>query len=189
MNDKPALEEQPNTVKPTEQKDSDQIPPSAPKATKNKWLVLILVIVVILTIGAAGFVAYQNYQSNKQTSIPQPTITSFPSPTSDTKNQEYQELLKQAKNKGTIRIIVGLDVDFIPEGELDTEAVNKQRQVINQAREQLLESLSEYNIKVLSENWIIPFIGLSVDEQALQAIINSPLVKGVEEDKSYILSN
>jgi hypothetical protein len=80
-------------------------------------------------------------------------------------------------------VIVGFNMEFTPEGNLESAAaVQNQRAAIASNRAALLDSLSEYNVTTLREYQFIPFVGLMVDEDGLQALRNSPLVSSISEN-------
>jgi subtilisin len=96
---------------------------------------------------------------------------------------EHGELAIQVQKEGTVRVIVGLNVSFTPEGKLtSTRAVQAQRDAIYAAQDALLTSLGRHNAKAYAEWNIIPYMALEVDEAALKILASSPLVATIQED-------
>ena len=97
--------------------------------------------------------------------------------------QNAAELLANVHARGHIRIIVGMALDFRPEGALaGEEAAEQQRLSIAQAQGHLLDQLASYNVDGVKEFHYIPYMALQVDEAALQHLLASPLVSSIEED-------
>lgn len=99
--------------------------------------------------------------------------------------QALETLLAKAKAQGFMRVIVGLNVTFVPEGNLpNPQAVQAQRRTIRQAQGALLESLLACKFKPGSIKRFdaIPFIAMSVNAAALKYLNASTQVKSIEED-------
>jgi subtilisin family serine protease len=94
----------------------------------------------------------------------------------------YNELIAKAQTKGMVRIIVGLNVPFQPEGDVSRSQAIQQRQRIAHAQDQLIQRISSYNITFLKKLSIIPYMILEVDELALQKLASDPEVASIEED-------
>jgi subtilisin family serine protease/N-acetylneuraminic acid mutarotase len=92
-------------------------------------------------------------------------------------------LLDKAQTEGQVRIIVGLDVLYVPEGNLpDQTAVNRQQSQIAQMQDAVLASLSG-TVTVNARYQFIPFMALTVDETALRDLVKSPKVNYIQEDR------
>jgi len=91
-------------------------------------------------------------------------------------------LLERAESEGQVRVIVGFDTPFQPEGQLSSAKRQVQRQNIQMRASQLLVSLKGLSFKQDVRFRFIPFITLSVDSKALQHLANSPMVISIEED-------
>jgi subtilisin len=95
----------------------------------------------------------------------------------------HRELAIKARKEGTVRVIVGLNVPFTPEGKLvSARAAQAQRDAIYVAQDTLLTSLSRHNAKAYAEWNIIPYMALEVDEAALKILASSSLVATIRED-------
>jgi subtilisin len=97
--------------------------------------------------------------------------------------KDYSELLSKAQAAGSVRIIVSLDMPFVPEGLLSTsqEAVDQQGR-ISRLQDQLHGAVSQYDVKHIKRYQYIPYTAMEVDSTALSALIANPLVISVEED-------
>lgn len=95
-----------------------------------------------------------------------------------------EELYRKASSLGSVRVIVQLRVDARSEGELNSpEAVASQRQAIATAQALILRELAGTSYRVVRTYETIPFLALDVSLGALQALDESALVMGVEEDR------
>lgn len=97
--------------------------------------------------------------------------------------ENHNELIAKAETEGIVRIIVGLNIPFQPEGELpDSQSVQMQRQRITEAQDSLLDNLMIYNVTLVKKFEYIPYMTIVVDVAALEYVISSPEVFSVEED-------
>ena len=93
-------------------------------------------------------------------------------------------LVDRAAREGTVRVLVQLRVSARPEGELSSpDAVASQRQAIAAAQSAVLKELAGTSYRVVRTYETIPFLALEVSLGALQALDESALVMGVEEDR------
>lgn len=95
-----------------------------------------------------------------------------------------QALLDVARERGSVRVILSLAVDYTPEAELSgPDAVRTQRARIADAQQRVLAGLDPYRADVNSrpERW--PLLAVAVDEPGLRHLLGSPLVKSVQHDK------
>jgi hypothetical protein len=93
------------------------------------------------------------------------------------------DLLSRAQQNGSVRIIVGLNVPFVPEGELpDAAAVDAQHKAIADAQAALVQRLSGFTVSDVEIYESIPFVAMVVDAAALQVLLSDPAVTSIEED-------
>jgi hypothetical protein len=122
-------------------------------------------------------------------SNPSPVILSSPyvnpSPTPLANKTNYQYFINKVLQDGTIDIIVGLNVNYVSEGQLTQEQIKTQRAAIFEVRNQLVTQLQKYSVSINSdsENWITPYLVLSTEKKGLDFLTKSPLVKSIEENK------
>ncbi|MCB9421153.1 MAG: S8 family serine peptidase [Ardenticatenaceae bacterium] len=95
-----------------------------------------------------------------------------------------QALISKAEANGTVRVIVGLNVPFTPEGQLaSTQAVDRQQQAIQIAQNQVWQQIAGYNSQLDVTFKYIPAMAVSVDVAALNKLISLPEVSQIQEDK------
>lgn len=92
------------------------------------------------------------------------------------------QLWKNAQEKGTVRVIVGLNIPWQPEGHLSDSATRAQRNAIAESQQALISQLSGTRYKVIGQFKFIPGIALEVDSAALRVLDHSPHVDRVTED-------
>lgn len=96
---------------------------------------------------------------------------------------DVKELTTKVKEQGAIRLIVGLDVSFQPEGEITTqEAIRQQRNRIEQAQDNLLRNLAGQNMAAVARFETIPYLGLEVDADGLAVLLADPDLVSIQED-------
>ncbi|MGH7411944.1 MAG: S8 family peptidase [Candidatus Methylomirabilis sp.] len=94
------------------------------------------------------------------------------------------DLYHEAARKGSVRVIVQLGGNALPEGRLkDAEAVASQRQAIAVRRSRLMTELATTRHRMIREFETIPFVALEVWPDAMSLLETSPHVMAVEEDR------
>jgi subtilisin len=97
--------------------------------------------------------------------------------------QKLDALLIKAKDKGTVRVIVGVRGDFKSESELlSKQAARLQRERIGAAQNAFLSKLYGYAPSSVKKFRSIPYLALEVDENGLQALKQMEEVTSVVED-------
>jgi subtilisin len=94
----------------------------------------------------------------------------------------FDKLAKDAEKNGEVRVIVGLNLDWTPEGYLSTTRRDAQRLAIGRKQDRLLSEITRFNTRLTAQFKFVPFIAVSVDERALEFMKTSPLVLNVRED-------
>jgi subtilisin len=89
-------------------------------------------------------------------------------------------LLERAAEQGSIRVIVGLDMEFAPYGELDSAQISSQEDGISSAQNRLMSNLSED--ASVRRYRTIPFMAMEVDATDLEAVLSAPGVSSVQEE-------
>src|SRR3712207_412757 len=92
-------------------------------------------------------------------------------------------LLQNAQREGSVRIIVRLRTDFVPEGRLDRTEVSDQRDEIEGAQAGLQEDLQGTEYQTLREYETIPYVALNLSPQALETLQRSALATDIVEDR------
>lgn len=99
------------------------------------------------------------------------------------KQAVVQQLLPQARQSGSVRILVRLNVPFRPEGMLPGRlSVRAQQRDIAQAQDALLRRLNAFSSRLTRRYTHIPILALEVDAQALTDLVANPAVAAIEQD-------
>ena len=93
------------------------------------------------------------------------------------------EVWQKAKIEGIVRVIVGLNVPWQPEGNLSKEAMLAQRQAIAAAQDELLAELAGMEHRVVRRFGNITGLALDVGLDALAVLEGSSRVVRVTEDR------
>ena len=100
-------------------------------------------------------------------------------------SESYAQLESMVEQQGKVRVILGLDVPVIPEGELDgPQAIQDQQQMIQNAQQNLLKRLS--GSTALSPDTYqfkhVPYISTVIDTSSLSVLQSSPMVSSIMPD-------
>lgn len=96
---------------------------------------------------------------------------------------DFAQLLAEAEDAGTVRVLVQLDMPFQPEGELQgIQAVRSQQLGIDGVQESVLAGLAETNTAVIATYKYIPYMALELDAAALETLASLPQVVTIAED-------
>jgi subtilisin len=102
--------------------------------------------------------------------------------TSSTESDEKsQVLIGKARRDGSVRIIVNLKTDFVPEGQLPDRGA-AQRKTIADLQTSLLGRLEGCSVGSVSRFAHTPTLSLEADECALIRLIDAPEVANLTED-------
>jgi hypothetical protein len=93
------------------------------------------------------------------------------------------EVWEKVQAEGVVRVIVGLDVPWEPEGKLSPQAVLTQRQAIAKAQDALLAELAGTTHRVTGRYETVPGLGLEVGPDAIAVLEHSARVLNVTEDR------
>jgi subtilisin len=93
--------------------------------------------------------------------------------------QDFEALKAGGKS---VRVIVGLQARFTPEGALSETAVKEQRAQFDVLRQQLVRSLAGSDHRVVNTFETIPSVALELSPDALASLERSGLAASVEED-------
>lgn len=102
----------------------------------------------------------------------------------DNSSEEHLEnspLYKKMESKDFLYVIVGLNVEFIPEGSLSKKGIALQRELIKEKQKELIKNLP-IGSSVYKQYQVTPTIAIKVDTKGLDYLIRSPLVKTIHED-------
>ena len=100
-----------------------------------------------------------------------------------------EDLLREAQQQGSVKIIVKLGTAFRAEGELSSaQDVLSQRAAIAQGQDQLLAALAGHRISDIKRFKYVPYMAMTVDEAALAELINNPAVVHIFKDEMIPLA-
>jgi hypothetical protein len=109
--------------------------------------------------------------------------------TADHKVEIPKELETALIEQGLVRVIVGLNVEFKPEGELSTpQDVSEQQSRILATQTQLISQIE--GVVVLEEKLFstIPFLSINANRIILNLLTANPLVRTIQLDETTSLS-
>ncbi|MEO5360514.1 MAG: S8 family serine peptidase [Nitrospirota bacterium] len=95
----------------------------------------------------------------------------------------YEKLAAQADRRGSVRIIVKVDAVFRPTSSLTETEAAVQQSAIARAQERVMGQLASVNVISHYKYQFIPYIAMTVDRNALDAVLAIAEVTSVEEDE------
>jgi hypothetical protein len=147
------------------------------QAQKSK-LLLVSIIVSAIVVGTVGCIVSSNTNKTAKTC----------EILNDNEKQalaaKFDRLSEVVAKEGTVRVMVGLCMDFTPEGELTDQQVAKQRAMIAKKRQELIDSLRGTEFQVNRTYDTIPSMALSLSGRALNVLKNSGNVASISEDEA-----
>jgi subtilisin family serine protease len=84
---------------------------------------------------------------------------------------------------GSARVIAGLRIDFAPEGRMSAASRSNQRRAIAAGQQAVRDDLARTNYHVTNAYTTVPYIGLSLDRNAVEALRRSDAVASVVIDR------
>jgi subtilisin len=99
---------------------------------------------------------------------------------------DSSRLLRKAEREGSVRVIVRLRTDFVPEGRLSRPRAAHQRGEIDSFQKGLRAGLQGTGYRTLRQYDTIPFIALELSPEALREVERSPRVADVVEDRPLL---
>lgn len=101
-------------------------------------------------------------------------------------SKEFETIMRK---QGQARVIVGLKIDFKPEGELATsQDIAEQQSKISMAQKQLVSEITNYlplEEKIFAT---IPYLAVNVNQAVLNLLMTHSLVKTIQLDETTSLS-
>ena len=94
------------------------------------------------------------------------------------------QLLQEAEQAGSVRAIVRLRTDFVPQGRLSRAEAADQQTAIGTAQAGLRAELQGTGYQTLREFETVPFIVLELTPEAIRAAQASPRVSSIVEDRA-----
>ena len=101
----------------------------------------------------------------------------------------YSDLAEKAEQEGKVRVIIKIDTAFQAEGLLsNAQETSSQRDQISSSQQLVLGELSSEGLERVKTFETIPYMALDIDQDNLQALIESENVAGIWENKPMPLS-
>jgi subtilisin len=125
---------------------------------------LAVAVLLLVVLGASVLAA------------PRPVTSVSPPPPA------YTALLQQARQQGSLAILVRLNSPARPETALSARETADQRGSIARVQERLLARLQQHHVTLHHAYTTLPGIALTVDAAALQTLIDSPDVAHIRRD-------
>lgn len=137
--------------------------------TKSILVLFLLTLAVVQSATAGNISTADDFKSASNSRLLAPSL--------------FDALISKAQTTGSARVIVGLRVNYQPEGRLrSVQAIQAQRRTIEQAQNALLHQLSKHNVKVIRKFQAIPHLVLEVDAGAL-ATLATLHISSITEDR------
>ncbi len=94
----------------------------------------------------------------------------------------FDALTAKAQALGQVPVIVRLNVNFQVESTRSTSEVIQQRDAIANAKNAVVQSLAGLNATNIKEYQYVPYLAVTVNAAALQALASNPMVVAISED-------
>ena len=99
-------------------------------------------------------------------------------------SSSYDKLSDKVQANGSVRIIVGLNIDFKLEGEFSTiQEKTDQQKKIQDSQNTLLQTVPTYQSTTVHKFKYIPYLAMTVNKNSLDKLASSTMVKSIYEDK------
>ena len=113
-------------------------------------------------------------------------IQTSPASVAQELSSRLQNLKTTATSKGSVPVIIRLQTNFTPEGQLSSPNATTQRNSIQSAQNSVINALRQKS--TLTDNQIkrfetIPFLALRLTPQALEALTNTPGIIDIQADR------
>lgn len=136
--------------------------------------------------GPLSTISGQIITSNSTVSIispPKQVISPIkPLPTALQAQVGIDDLIARAQQKGTLRIIVKLNQQFIPEGFLSPDLSKAQKQALSYTQASLLQRLPANGVNDVKTFHIAPLLALEANANTILVLANDPMVASIEQD-------
>jgi subtilisin len=96
-------------------------------------------------------------------------------------------LMAKARRDGVVPVIVALDTTAKAEGDLSTDARDAQRKRIKEKSDRVLQKLRGKKHSHVKNFEVVPYLALHASPEALEALLSSPDVASVSEDREIPL--
>ena len=138
------------------------------------WTIARALLVVSIAFSAIFALVPQNVAAQSETPPAEPEAITDPSVEAvGMEAADTSSLMAKAMQEGSLGIIVTLNAPDVPDGKVGAYA---------SAQDGLMQAMAGKKLEKVYRYQNFPLMAMRVDAAALQALLNSPLVAGVEED-------
>ena len=137
-----------------------------------KNLLITIAAIVIFCISGN----YLRTNTKAQISAAQPEAISY-------KQETFTKLINTARRTGTVRVIVAVQTNFVPEGNLSKPELSKQRRDILRSQNDFLDRFQRFRINDLKRFEYIPYLAFEADAATLEEMRNDALIYTIHEDE------
>jgi len=102
---------------------------------------------------------------------------------SQIREESFSSLIEEAAQSGRVKVIIGINTQFTPEGNLSDIAKLRQREGIENAQDDVLQKLNQYYTRNIKRFETIPFFAVEVDQAGLEMLKDDPMVTSIEPDE------
>ncbi len=107
----------------------------------------------------------------------------IPTPAESFKEGSFAKLIEtSARQSGAVRVIVGLNTNFNPEGNLQRSQIGEQRLNIKESQETFLNRFASMRVGTVTKFEFIPFVAFETDAATLEQMKDDPQIASIEED-------
>jgi subtilisin len=133
---------------------------------------------VVLLAGLAGIPWGESIAGEQN----QTTTSQVAPPANGHALTQVDALITKAQTNGEVPLIVRLNVDFRVEGTRPAPAVAFQRKAISDAQDSVVHALAGMHAANIKRYRYVPYLAVTVNAAALQALAQNPGVAGISED-------
>ena len=98
---------------------------------------------------------------------------------------QLDSLVVKARAKGQVPVILRLNMNFKAEGNLSAPGIFAQRNAIADAEDAVIQSLAGMNATNVKKYQYVPYLAVTVNAAALQALARNPMVMAISEDIAF----
>ena len=98
--------------------------------------------------------------------------------------KDYSRLLTVAETAGSVRILVKLNMPFVPDGQLSPKQSEEQQRYISKMQDQLCTVLVHHDVQGIKRFKYTPYMAMRVNAAALKVLISSSFVSSIEAESA-----
>ena len=129
-----------------------------------------------------GVVFTLNFGSSEAQTVPGKQPLPTPTPAAVDLHQTFIRLREIAREKGSLRVIVGLRMNFRPEGELTRTQRQRQRSQISQLQNSFIKRHGLRGKRLITRFAYIPFLTVEADERLLSLFHKDRQISSIQQD-------